>query len=191
MNRGIFGIIALAAAAALTGGCNDHAPARESSNAQNRALMAQRLAELAPIEGTFTGRLRVASSNMEYTAILVVKRVVEPKPGDIPSETNNTVKLTATMSFPVLDNAATADFPKYADLLQPMGQMLKVIVDYGDFRPDQANPSSGPVNLPYAVTIGGANFGNIAGSLDGDRLTLTWFAKPLGNVSTFTLTKKN
>lgn len=175
--------------AVVFSGCEDHVPVRENLNVQNAVLTQERLGELGPAEGSYSGRVRLLRSNQTYAAELTIKRVrdiVRATQPDQPTDTVEVPKLVATLTFPSIERAASRELPKYKDLLLPMGNMRRLIVDYGNFY-----PATHALTLPYMVPgYAQGPYGELAGELSGDRFTGTWFAKPLGDVATFEFIKQ-
>lgn len=185
------GLVASIGLAFFAMACEEHAPIRESANAQNNAFTKSKFQELEPAEGVYVGEMKLIRSNETFSCVLRVKRVLEAVRGsqpDQPAETVEVPKITATLTFPVLDNLAPDDFPKFSNLIDPMGRFLNIVVDYGHY-----NIATHALTLPYIVPSYSQtnNFGELSGSLEGKQYRGKWFAKPLGIVGHFVLVRRS
>jgi hypothetical protein len=177
------------AGALAVAGCVDHAPLSENTNVQDTKLTQSKYAELAPAEAVFTGDMQLLTGK-SFPCVLQVKRTFVEKPADQPTETVEVPVLTAVLAFPVLqgadNNTIEALWARYPELMNPMGSMPQVVVDYGNY-----NASDHSLTLPYSVpAYTQGNFGLLSGTLLGDHFKGSWFAKPEGDVATFDLVKE-
>lgn len=192
-------IPALLALSWLIAGCDDHAPMREGTDAQNAALTQQRYEELAPAVGNYQGKMTVFSSQKTYDCVLRVWRTFDTVPSnsaDAPTETLERPKLNAKLSFLVenpdtrsgpavvaLDTLGPSESFKYPDLLDPMGRYLSIMVDYGSY-----NPTSEKMVLPYsAASFTTGSLGELEGELHNGHFGGTWYSKIGGTIGSFDL----
>jgi hypothetical protein len=89
------------------------------------------------------------------------------------------------MTFSVLTHFDMQDYSNFQELLQPMGGILRVTFDFGDY-----SPMSQDLILPYTVpNYSAGNFGQISGRLKNNHFIGNWFANAFGNVGTFDIVK--
>ena len=162
--------------------------ARQAENAQYTADTQAKAQDLMPTQGHYTGTMHLLKSNQDFAAVMDLQVVFDTEKSpqaQNPSETITIAKLSGGISFPALDAIAGQDVANLSELVGPMGGFQKILIDYGDY-----NPINQILLLPYSV--GGYSngyFGQLQGTFSNNQFTGTWFAKPFGEVATFTLSQ--
>ena len=170
--------------------CELQKTAREKANLQYSSDKQTKYKELEPADGIYSGSMHLINSDQDFRVLIDVKRtsIIERVPqSQNPSETIEVPKLSGSMTFPALTNLDLRDYLHFQELLKPMGGVLIVTFDFGDY-----SALSQSLILPYTVPgYASGLFGEVSGTLQGDHFIGTWFTNPLGDVGTFDLIKNN
>ncbi len=182
--------------ASLLAGCNEHAPLRENSNAQNAVLTQSKMQELAPAEGTFTGKMvmKRKKSDVAYDCTIIFTREIQTvRSPTSPTETVDQPGLTASLEFAVFQGLTPGEFESiasnYQELIRPLGLSPRAASSAGNYSPTTRS-------LGFGYTVSGdsqpGDFGKISGRLseDGTRFIGKWTARQLGRVGQFELVKQ-
>ncbi|MBI3555656.1 MAG: hypothetical protein HY074_05295 [Deltaproteobacteria bacterium] len=188
--------------AVMISGCNEHAPLRENTNAQNAVLTQSKLQELAPAEGSFAGRMLMKvpqgkekeAKFLPYDCTITISHSIQNmRTSTSPTETVDVPILKATLNFDIFEGLSNDQFEavidQYREITYPMGLNRYITTDVGNY-----NPASRTVNFPYTVggdTLG-TTFGDISGKLseDGQHLTGYWKVPRLKMTAAFDLVKQ-
>jgi hypothetical protein len=145
------------------------------------SLVLAKTAELSAVDGTYVGNVHLLRSNKDYAAEFQLRLVrMSQEDGE------SFPIVTGLMTFPVLESSPPSEAAKCIDLIEATGYFMKVFISEGFF--DSAkNTLQLPFSIP-AYTRG--NYGEIDATLSTDHLVGVWMTKPMGQVATFDLVKK-
>lgn len=166
-------------------GCSKQNTYHDDAAKQSAVEAQVRDQQLAPVLGTYCGKMHLVRSGMDFDVNMIVVRgednVHAPQSSD-PTLTVRVPKLAGSMRFPAVENAGSSAYVSMPELIQATGGYGVLPFDNGDY-----DPQTRQIYFPFSVPGHQGEYGEVRGAFNNGRYTGTWLSNSYRTVGTFEL----